>query len=139
MSTAYFDSNAFIKLLVDEEGSELAITLWDGASEVVSNILAYPEVRAALAAAQRGNRINQGQLEDAEDEWEIYWSSVRQIDLTELIARIAAQECRNHALSGADGVHLASALALAEAEVVVVTWDKRLSNGARAAGLHVSP
>lgn len=139
MSTAYFDSNAFIKLLVEEDGAELAITLWDGASEVVSNVLAYPEVRAALAAAQRGNRINQDQLNEAEDEWEIYWSSVRPIDLTELIARVAAQECRNHALSGADGVHLASALALAEVGVVVVTWDKRLSNGARAAGLHVAP
>ena len=139
MSTAYFDSNAFVKLLIDEDGSDLAVTLWDAASEVVSNILAYPEVRAALAAAWRGRRIDDDQIDEAEDEWERYWSSVRQIDLTELIARVASQECRNHALSGADGVHLASALALSEAGVVVVTWDKRLSLGARAAGLHVSP
>lgn len=139
MSTAYFDSNAFVKLLVNEDGSDLAVTLWDAASEVVSNILAYPEVRAALAAAWRDSRIDDSQLADAEGEWESYWSSVRQVDLTELIARIAAQECRNHALSGADGVHLASALAMSEAGVVVVTWDKRLSIGARAAGLPVSP
>lgn len=139
MSTAYFDSNAFVKLLIDEDGSDLAVTLWDAASEVVANILAYPEVRAALAAAWRSKRIDDDQIDEAEGEWERYWSSVRQIDLTELIARVASQECRNHALSGADGVHLASALALSEAGVVVVTWDKRLSLGARAAGLHVSP
>ena len=139
MSTAYFDSNAFVKLLVDESGSELAVALWDGASEVVSNIVAYPEVRAALAAARRANRIDDGQLDEAEDELERYWSSVRQIDLTELIARAAAQECRNHALSGADGVHLASALAVSETGVIVVTWDQRLSTAARAAGLPVSP
>ena len=139
MSTAYFDSNAFVKLLVDEDGSDSAVMLWDAASEVVSNILAYVEVRAALAAAWRGGRIDDGQLDGAEDEWEGYWSSVRPIDLTELIARVAAQECRKHALSGADGVHLASALAVSEAGVVVVSWDKRLSAGARAAGLPVSP
>lgn len=31
MSIVYFDSSAFVKLIVDEDGSELAAALWDGA------------------------------------------------------------------------------------------------------------
>lgn len=139
MTTAYFDANAFVKLLIEEDGTELAETLWDASTEVISSLLVYPEVRSALAAAHRAGRIDDAQLDQVEDEWEVYWGSVRPVDLTDLVARVAAQECRTHGLGGADGVHLASALAAAEAEVLVVTWDRRLSAGSQAAGLHVAP
>ncbi len=46
MSIVYFDSSAFVKLVVDEDGSELAAALWDGCDAAVSSRLAYPEVRA---------------------------------------------------------------------------------------------
>ena len=139
MTTAYFDANAFVKLVVEEDGSDLAATLWDASTEVISSLIAYPEVRAALAAAHRAGRIDDAQLDQVEDEWEVYWSSVRPVDLTDLLARVAAQECRAHGLGGADGVHLASALVAADAGVLVVTWDRRLSAGSRAAGLLVAP
>ncbi len=113
-------------------GRPFVVTLWDAASEVVSNILAYPEVRAALASAWRGRRIDDGQLDDAEDEWESYWSSVRHVDLTELIARFASQECRNHELSGGFGNCQSAGKVNA---IIMVTWDKRLSTDAQAAGL----
>jgi predicted nucleic acid-binding protein len=41
MSIVYFDSSAFVKLIVDEDGSELAAALWDGADAAVSSRLAY--------------------------------------------------------------------------------------------------
>lgn len=50
MAIVYFDSSAFLKLVVEEDGSELAAALWDGCDAAVSSRLAYPEVRAALAA-----------------------------------------------------------------------------------------
>jgi predicted nucleic acid-binding protein len=49
----YFDASAFVKLLAEETGSDLAAELWDGCDAAVSSRLAYPEVRAALAAAAR--------------------------------------------------------------------------------------
>jgi uncharacterized protein len=139
MTTSYFDANAFVKLVVEEAGSDLAEQLWDASTEVISSLLAYPEVRAALAAAHRAGRIDDRQLDTAEDEFEAFWASVRTLELTEALARIAGHECRTHALGGADGVHLASALAAVDAGVLVVTWDRRLSDGARAAGLLVAP
>lgn len=65
MAIVYFDSSAFVKLLVDEEGSELAAALWDGCDAAASSRLAYPEVCAALAAAGRSRRLSPSSLRRA--------------------------------------------------------------------------
>jgi hypothetical protein len=46
MTIAYFDVRAFLELDVEEEGSDLAATLWDGCAAAVSCRLTYPQVRA---------------------------------------------------------------------------------------------
>ena len=86
MAIVYFDSSAFVKLLVDEDGTDLAVELWDGCDAPVSSRLAYPEVCAALATAGRAGRIDVDDLNSIEDEWETYWSAVRQVELTPMIA-----------------------------------------------------
>ena len=40
MTIVYFDSSAFVKLVVEEDGSEVAATLWDGCAAAVSSRLA---------------------------------------------------------------------------------------------------
>jgi len=69
----YFDSSAFIKLLVEEAGSDLAADLWDGCDAAISSRLAYPEVGAALAAAGRNHDLDESDLAGAEQAWEEYW------------------------------------------------------------------
>ena len=44
-----------------------------------------------------------------------------------------------HALRGAAAVHLASALAIADPDLIIAVWDRRLHAGAAAAGLLVTP
>jgi hypothetical protein len=46
---------------------------------------------------------------------------------------------RSQALRGADAVHLASALAIGDPDLVVAVWDARLDAGVRAAGARVAP
>src|ERR1035437_3695979 len=58
MTIVYFDSSAFVKVVVEGDGGEVAATLWDGCDAAVSSRLAYPEVRAALAAAGRAHRLD---------------------------------------------------------------------------------
>ncbi len=139
MALVYFDSSAFVKLLVEEEGSELAVDLWDGCDAAVSSRLAYPEVRAALAAAGRNRDLDDDNLELAERAWEEYWTATRPVELTPAVEQHAGQLARDHALPGADAVHLASALAIGDPELVVAVWDRRLHDGARAAQLRVVP
>ncbi len=72
MSLVYFDSSAFAKLLVEETGSELAAELWDGCDAAVASRLAYPEVRAALAAAHRNHDLDDHDFGVAEQAWDGY-------------------------------------------------------------------
>jgi predicted nucleic acid-binding protein len=139
MALVYFDSSAFVKLLVDEEGSDLAAQLWDGCDTALSSRLAYPEVRAALAAAGRNHDLDDDGLASAEQAWEEYWAATRAVELTPTVERRAGELARRHALRGADSVHLASALAIGDSDLVVAVWDRRLHAATLAARLGVAP
>ena len=139
MAIVYFDSSALVKLVLDETGSDVAAALWNACDAALSSRLAYPEVCAALAAAGRDHDLTESEASAAADDWEIFWSSMRPIELSADVERVAGELAVLHRLRGADAVHLASALALGSAEVTVAVWDKRLHSGAAAAGLRVAP
>jgi hypothetical protein len=139
MSLVYFDASAFVKLVAEEPGSDLAAQLWDGCDAAVASRLAYPEVRAALAAATRNHDLDEDELDAAEQAWEEYWAATRPVELTAAVERHAGQLAREHALRGADAVHLASALAIGDPGLVIAVWDRRLHTGAQAAGVRVAP
>jgi len=139
MSIVYFDSSAFVKLLVEEDGSDLAAALWDGCDAAVSSRLAYPEVRAALAAAGRDHRLGRVDRQHAEEAWERYWRAARAVELTEAVTRHAGQLAGRHAMGGADAVHLASLLAIGTEGTLFAVWDRRLRAGALAAGVRTVP
>jgi len=139
MTIVYFDSSAFLKLLVDEEGSDVAAVLWDGCDAAVSSRIAYPEVRAALAAAGRARRLDRAGQTRAEAAWEDFWAATRAVQLTESVTLEAGALAGRHALRGADAVHLASLHAVGGTDVLFAVWDQRLRNGARSAGARLAP
>ena len=139
MALVYFDSSALVNLVVDEEGSDLAAELWDACDAALTSRLAYPEVRAALAAACRNHDLTDEDLDTAEQAWD------GALDLrTPSRAHRSRGTTRRavagtHALRGADAVHLASALALADPDLIVAVWDRRRHAGATRAQLRVAP
>jgi predicted nucleic acid-binding protein len=139
VAIVYFDSSAFVKLVVEEAGSDLAAEMWDGCDAAVSSRLAYPEVCAALAAAGRNHDLDDVDLATVERAWEEYWATIRPVELSPAVARHAGQLARTHALRGADAVNLASALAVEDPELVFAVWDQRLHAGAIASRLRVAP
>ena len=139
MALVFFDSSALVKLVVEEAGSQLAWELWDGCDAALASRLAYPEVRAALAAAARNYDLREDDLRAAEQAWENFWAATRPVELTPSVERRAGQLARDHALHGADAVHLASALAIDDPALVVAVWDRRLHAGALASGVQVAP
>jgi predicted nucleic acid-binding protein len=139
VSLVYFDASAFVKLVVEEVGSDLAVDLWDGCDAALSSRLAYPEVRAALAAARRNRDLTSAALAEAEAVWDEYWAATRPIELTGAVERHAGVLAREHALRGSDAVHLAGALAVEDPELVVAVWDQRLHVAARTLGMRVAP
>lgn len=139
MTIVYFDSSAFVKLLVEEDGSDLAAALWDGADAAVSSRLAYPEVRAALAAAGRDHRLEVEGQEGAEVAWEEYWAATRPVALSAAVTAHAGKLAGVYALRGADAVHLASALAVGAEDLLFAAWDRRLRAGVEAVGIELAP
>lgn len=85
MAIVYFDSSALVKLVVEEDGTDLAAALWDGCDAALSSRLAYPEVRAALASAARAGRLSLRDRHRAETAWEAYWAATRPVELTERV------------------------------------------------------
>ena len=139
MALVYFDSSALVKLVVEETGSDLAAELWDNCDAALSSRLAYPEVRAALAAAARNHDLDDDDLLAAERNWEEFWAATRPVELTPAVEQQAGQLAKSHALRGADAVHLASVLAINDPDLVVAVWDRRLQAGILAAGAQVAP
>jgi hypothetical protein len=139
VAIVYFDSSAFVKLVVEEEGSDLAAELWDGCDAAVSSRLSYPEVRAALSAARRNHDLTARALELASSMWEDFWTATRPVELTSEIEQRAGNLASELALRGADAVHLASALTLGTSDLVVAVWDRQLHAGAAACNLRVAP
>ena len=139
MTVVYFDSSAFVKLLVEQPGSELAAQLWDGCDAAVSSRLAYPEVRAALAAAGRAGHLRPAELRRAVTAWEEFWAAIRAVELTDSVAVHAGDLAGRFSLRGADAVHLASLLAIGADDILFAVWDHRLRAGASAAGVNVVP
>jgi predicted nucleic acid-binding protein len=143
VTVAYFDSSALVKMLLAEEGREVSLALWDAADAAATSRLAYPEVRAGLAAAYRGRRLDAESYADAKAEWRLLWSQLRLVDAAPHVLDAAGELAEACALRGFDAVHLASALRLGSPSggdgPIMVAWDDRLRWAAAGFGLRTAP
>jgi predicted nucleic acid-binding protein len=125
--------------VIEEEGSDMAVALWDGADAVVSSRLAYAEGRAALAAARRMGRLTPRAHGAAKRLFEGVWRQLRLVELSQEVVQAGGDLAERLALRGYDAVHLASALAVSDADFIVATWGRDLGAGALALGVAVAP
>jgi predicted nucleic acid-binding protein len=124
--------------VVVEDGSDLVAELWATRHRVASSILSYPEGRAALAAARRGGRLNATGHERAREELESLQTQMLLVGIDAPLARAAGQLAEELALRGYDAVHLASALALGGA-TMLISWDADLRRAATRRGCAIAP
>ncbi len=139
MTNTYFDASALVKLVKNEPGRDDAAAAWLAAHQAFASRLATVEVGAALEAARRNHEITEQHLPVAHGVEQKIRNRILSLELTESIESSARELVTRHALSGADAVHLASALALEDPQLVFATWDRRLHAAAHAEGLHVVP
>ncbi len=132
---AYFDTSAFVPLLIDEPGSEACRRLWEGADLVVSTRALYAEVAAALARAERNGRVAPDEMGEVLPALDEHWREMRKVDVSERVVRTAAAHAREFGLRGYDAVHCASARLLADDEVVAASGDRSLVAAWQALGL----
>jgi len=125
MTIAYIDASALTKLVLDEPDS-VAMRRWYIESErVIASRIGLVETQRAVARRQHDPVHLSAVL-----------SSIEVIEFDARIARSAAI-VRPVGLKTLDSIHLASALALGGEVDAFVTYDLRLADAARGAGLAV--
>lgn len=132
----YIDTSTLLKLIIDENGSERAMTIWATADAVASVNLIVVEARAALAAAKRVRRLTEAQHRSAVAELEALVSDLHIVPVTDELVASAAELADDEGLRGYDAVHLAAALTV-EA-TVLSSADSALCAAAARRGLHIA-
>jgi uncharacterized protein len=101
-------------------------------------MLAYPEGRAALAAAERAGRLTAADHAKAVEDFEAIQAELLLIGVDLTLAREAGERAEQLGLRGYDAVHLASALTLGD-PTTVITWDEELRRAAASSGCAIAP
>ncbi|WP_308464995.1 type II toxin-antitoxin system VapC family toxin [Rathayibacter soli] len=132
---AYFDTSAFLPLVVDEAGSARCRRLWDAADQIVVTRLVHVEVSAALAAAERLGRITSSDHDEALFLVAAVWRqcNIRELDAQLMVA--AGHLARRFGLRGYDAVHCAAAAELSGDEFAAASGDQALLKAWNALGL----
>lgn len=131
---AYFDTSAFVKLVIPEAGSGEARRLFGTATQVFSSRLLVPESSAALSRARRTGRLAARAVDPALARVQTLLGGVAALEVAPTIAESAAQLARSLDLRAYDSVHLASYQRVASATSVLVTADGELARAARSLG-----
>lgn len=132
----YVDTSTLIKLVIDEDGSDRAVTIWASAESVASVALIEVETRAALAAAVRRGRLTSEQQANARTELDALIADLYLVEVTHELITHAGQIAEVDGLRGYDAVHLAGALMVNAA--VLTSADTALCDAAERHGLHVA-
>ncbi|MGH3345076.1 MAG: type II toxin-antitoxin system VapC family toxin [Carbonactinosporaceae bacterium] len=134
----YFDTSAFVPLLVTEPGSKACQRLWEEADDVVTSRLLYVEAAAALAQALRLGRLVASQHRFAIRVLDRLWTEIDVLDVGQHVVGRAAELAYRCALRSYDTVHCASAEHLDEGDLVVATGDRKLAAACQELGLAVA-
>ena len=138
-TTTYLDASAIVKILLREGDVETARWLWHSAERRTTSAVAYVEVRSALAAALRDGRLGSGVVAARRVELDRRWRQVQPVALDDRLLRLAGSIADDEGLRALDAIHLATALFVADARTLFVTWDRRLAGAASRLGLAVAP
>ncbi|MBL7501864.1 type II toxin-antitoxin system VapC family toxin [Frankia sp. CNm7] len=131
----YFDTSAFVSLLVDEPGTAAATRLWEAADRAVSSRLLYVEAAAALAQARRLGKLNKSAHETALTCLDELYANVDVVAVNDRVVARAATLSRQLSLRAYDAVHCAAAQMLASDDLVIASGDKSLLIACRTLGL----
>lgn len=131
----FFDSSAFAKRYIREEGSD-GVVLWcDQATELCLSGIALPEIISAFCRLQRENMITPLQYRHLKTMLMADIADASICDLTPEVMRSTIVALENNILRGMDAIHIGSALTL-KADLFVSS-DGRQCAAAEQAGLRV--
>jgi len=137
----YLDASAWVKRYYLEVGTAWLYSLFGTHPVVACSSLGLVEVMATLARKRKANEIDNSAFEQKIRELEEDWKNFIQIHFVARVVDRAKEATKRYALRGADAVHLASALLLADRFVdaddrlIFITSDQELKKAVLSSGL----
>lgn len=131
----FFDSSAFVKRYVREEGTDVVLSWCDQATELCLSGIALPEIVSAFCRLLRDNLVSPVQYRHLKTMLMADISDAAICDLTPEVIRHSIISLEKNVLRGMDAIHLGSALALNVD--LFVSADARQCDAATQAGLRV--
>jgi len=131
----FFDSSAFVKRYIREEGTDNVLTLCNQATELCLSGIALMEIISAFCRLQRENRVSSSQYRQLKALLMADIVDAAICDLSPEVIRYSIIALEANVLRGMDAIHIGSALAL-KADLFV-TSDSSQFAAALQAGLHV--
>lgn len=133
----YFDTSAFVPLLLQEVGTPIAARLWDEGLAVFSSRLIIVECAAAIAMSRRMGRVSLDQAEALTMASRELVSQLTLVEAAPTVVETAAEFADRHGLRGYDAMHLASVSMVLATGVVFASGDQRLLAAALAEGFDI--
>lgn len=134
----YLDTSAWLKLYIDERGTQDVIAAVRSAELVAISRIAYAEARAALARVLREKRTTHAEHRRRIAALDADYVEVLKVEVSDDVVRQAGELAESHGLRGFDAIQLASARWLARKTrkpVRLLAFDLRVNEAARALGL----
>jgi len=131
----FFDSSAFVKRYVSENGTEAVLNWCDQATEIGLSAITLPEIVSAFCRLRRVGKIDDTQYRQMKT---LLLADIEDAAICDLTPAVLAQSITSleaNVLRGMDAIHIGSAVAL-QANVFISS-DKRQRDAAARAGLRV--
>jgi len=135
----YLDTSAWVKLFVEESGSNKVRQIVGDCTAVCTHLITYVEIHAALARARRMHRLTDASWQTAINHFDLEWQHTMVISVDEPLVRRAASLALAYKLRGYDSVHLAAAEMLKNQlseRLTFISFDNELNNASSALGIN---
>ena len=132
----FFDSSAFAKRYVSEEGTDAVVQWCNRAAEIALSGIALPELISAFCRLRRESKISEAQYQQLKDSLLADIEDAAICDLTPIVLAHSIASLERNTLRGMDAIHIGSAVAM-QADLFV-SADARQCAAAAAVGLEVA-
>lgn len=133
----FFDTSAFVKRYVAEEGSEAVLELCRGAEAIGLSVLCLPELTSTLCRLVRERRLTRAAYGELQSRVLADIADAEICDISPMVMKHTLAQLESAALKTLDAVQLGCAIAYSPS--LFVSADKRQLAAARRAGLSVRP
>ena len=122
----YFDTSAFLPMLIPESGSGPSKEIWEQADDITSTRLMYVEAVAAVSRITHSGRSTSGRESKFVGSLNQKWRRLKIIELEAGLMVDAAACSFRFGLRGYDAVHCAAAALVNGPDLVAASSDRRL-------------